>query len=407
MSIARLARALFERQERPANLWALVFYVLLLIPTLSLLAASEQPWLRRLVAVILVIAFVALDWAVIRRYPEPRASVRWMVGALVALLVLTTALTALEHSYILLFLFVIGYAFRYLPVRWGFVVGVAAVILIVAEQIIPTLPSFSRESLIQAATRSTWILFALLIVGWIAQLSRVSRERQRVIDELKATQGRLAATERQAGVLEERARLAREIHDTLAQGLVSIVMHLEAAEQTMPPDASAVAQHLDQARRAARDNLAEARRFVWALQPQALEREALPGAITRAAEHWMEENHVPVAVSVTGRVYPLAPEFEVTLLRAAQEALVNVSKHASARHVNLTLSYMNDQVVMDVNDDGSGFDPAQIGAGDQTSSFGLTAMRQRVERLGGHLTVESAAGEGTTLVVEIPVASSE
>jgi len=241
-------------------------------------------------------------------------------------------------------------------------------------------------------------LFDIFVVAWIAQFARQSRERQALLEQLQTTQSELVAAERQAGILEERAQLARE--------LASIVMHLEAAEQALPGDSSATLQHLDQARRAARDNLAEARRFVWALQPEALERDALPQALSRVARRWAEESHISATVSVTGNSCTLSPECEVTLLRSAQESLANISKHAHARQVTLTLSYMNDQVVMDVNDDGVGFDPTQIDM-HVMEGFGLAGMRQHVERLGGHLSIESAAGEGTTLTVEIPIVSPE
>ncbi len=398
--IKSLARTLYERRS---SIWVIVLYAVLAYATVSVLRAAGQPWPGRLAAVFVAAAFARLGWVVIRRRAELQTRVDLIVPSLLALLVLAAVLAEFQHTYLLLFLFVCGYAFRYLPVRWGFLVSGVAVVLIMAEQIVRALPSLSPESLLQAITHNAWLFVLMLIAGWIAQLSRVSRERQRAIDELNATQGRLVSAERQAGVLEERARLAREIHDTLAQGLVSIVMHLEAAEQALPGDAPAAAsQHLDQARRAARENLAEARRFVWALQPQALERDALPQALARAAGRWRDENHIPVAVAVTGDVCTLAPEFEVTLLRAAQEALANVSKHARARQVNLTLSYMSDQVVLDVNDDGVGFDLSQMDTEGQADGFGLAGMRQRVERLGGQLQIESAAGEGTTLVVAIP-----
>ncbi|MCL4396199.1 MAG: sensor histidine kinase [Chloroflexi bacterium] len=402
-SITRFARALVERRERSVYLWAIVLYVLLVSPLVPLLTAADQPWPKRLAAAILVVAFAGLDWMVLRRHSEWQTRVSRMVPFFLIQVALTALLVEFEHSYILLFLLVSGYAYRYLPVRWGFVVAMAVIAVVMGEQILPALPLTSAESLLQAIARSTWVFFGILIVGWIAQQSRVSRERQRMIEELNATQGKLAAAERQAGVLEERARLAREIHDTLAQGLVSIVMHLEAAEQALPDGTSATSQHLDQARRAARENLAEARRFVWALQPEALERDALPKALERTAARWTEESRIPVAVSVTGSPCPLPPESEVTLLRAAQEALVNVSKHARARQAMLTLSYMDDRVMMDVNDDGIGFDLTLISSEREVDGFGLAGMRQRVERLGGHLSIESAVGEGTTLVVEIPL----
>jgi signal transduction histidine kinase len=344
--ITRVAHARYARWD---TIWGVVLYLMLLRLTGAMLTATERGWPARLGALLLIAACAGLAWPVMWRHPEWRTRVDRSAPLLLAL-VLIAALAGLVHGflYIPFVLFACAYAFRYLPARWGILVSGAAIVLTTIVQVVPSLQSPAPESILLAIAHSAWLFFPILIVGWIAQLVRVSGERQRVIEELHATQGRLAAAEREAGVQEERGRLAREIHDTLAQGLVSIVMHLEAAEQALPPGAGAARQHLDQARRMARDNLAEARRFVWALQPEALERATLPTALAHVAERWSDEHGIPVAVSVTGEKYPLPPECEVTFLRAAQEALANVARHARAQQVNLTLSYMPDEVVLDV-----------------------------------------------------------
>ena len=226
---------------------------------------------------------------------------------------------------------------------------------------------------------------------------------------------RLVEEARQAAVLGERQRMAREIHDTLAQGFTSIVMHLEAAEQALsarqdpvrqdPGGQNPARQHIDQAKGMAREGLGQARKLVWALRPDILEGTTLSAALERAATQWKKDNDVAANVIATGMAYPLPPDTEVMLLRVMQEALRNVHKHAQAKQVTVTLSYMNDMVVLDVQDDGRGFDPqgAQaLPAASDTGGFGLTAMRERVEQLGGTLFIESVPGEGTTVVVEIP-----
>ncbi|MCS6843951.1 MAG: sensor histidine kinase [Caldilineales bacterium] len=131
---------------------------------------------------------------------------------------------------------------------------------------------------------------------------------------------------------------------------------------------------------------------------QPLEGASLPEALRRVAARWAQETGIPAVVAVTGEPVPLHPEAEVTLLRAVQEALANVCKHAQARRVSVTLSYMEDQVTLDVQDDGVGFDPSAA-----TEGFGLAAMRQRVEQLGGSVAVESAPGHGTTVAVMLPL----
>jgi signal transduction histidine kinase len=238
---------------------------------------------------------------------------------------------------------------------------------------------------------------------------RESTERRHLIEQLETTQRNLAAVEHQAGILQERQRLAQEIHDTLAQGFTSIVMQLEVADQALPDGSGAARSRIQQAQSTARASLAEARRLVLALRPAPLEEASLPEALGRVAERWTQETGIKTDFTVTGDPCPLHPEAEVTLLRAMQEALANVHKHAQARNVSVTLSYMDDQVAMDVHDDGIGFDPEnpahppnQVGGG-----FGLRVMQERVAQLGGTLVVESSLGQGATLAIQVPVMPNE
>ena len=164
--------------------------------------------------------------------------------------------------------------------------------------------------------------------------------------------------------------------------------------------------HLKNAERIARESLAEARRLVWALRPESLDRRSLSEALHRLAEEWSEETGVRARAATSGTLRLLLPEIEVALLRTAQEALTNVRKHARASEANMTLSYMDDCVALDVVDDGVGFDLARLKdpvEGHGAGCFGLVAMRGRIEQLGGTLVVESTPGEGTALAAELPV----
>lgn len=213
---------------------------------------------------------------------------------------------------------------------------------------------------------------------------------------------------RKAGILGERQRLAREIHDTLAQGFTSIVMNLEAAESALPEEASEEDKtkwHLDQARLTARESLTESRRLVWALRPESLDNASLPEALAQLAARWSDSAGVAASANVTGTPRPLPEDAEVALVRVAQEALANVLKHADASRAVVTLSYMNDLVSLDVIDDGVGFDPERGSTDNSEGGYGLRTMRERIEQLGGSLTIESAPGEGTTLVAELLLAA--
>ncbi|MEU3553266.1 sensor histidine kinase [Streptomyces fragilis] len=249
---------------------------------------------------------------------------------------------------------------------------------------------------------------AVAVVWGYQALYRESEQRRRLIEELTATRADLARAEHTAGVLAERERLAREIHDTLAQGFSSIQLLLRAAERALPAAPDTAARHVGQARRAAVDNLAEARRFVSALTPPALEEATLAGALERLCSTTSARHPVTARFRLTGRATPLPTAHEVALLRVAQSALANTVHHARATTAEVTLGYLGDQVAVEVADDGVGFDPGRLdgpgpGPGPGSGGFGLAAMRARLDDLGGTLTVESAPGHGTALAARLPV----
>ncbi|MFF2079436.1 sensor histidine kinase [Kitasatospora sp. NPDC058162] len=244
------------------------------------------------------------------------------------------------------------------------------------------------------------------VLGYQA-LYRESEERRRLIDELTAARADAAAAHHAAGVLAERERLAREIHDTLAQSLSSIQLLLRAAQRALPERTEAAAGYVEQARQAAQDNLDEARRFVRALTPPALDGDPLPVALERLCATTTAHSGLPVHLHVSGDQVRLPAPQEVALLRIAQSALGNTVRHAKASRAEVTLSYMEGEVALDVFDDGAGFDPAAVaGRTGGDGGFGLPSMRARARALGGSFTVESAPGEGTALAVQLPVAPS-
>jgi signal transduction histidine kinase len=219
-------------------------------------------------------------------------------------------------------------------------------------------------------------------------------------------QERLLVSAREAGVADERRRMAREIHDTIAQGLAGIVTQLQAAQRAGVDPGGQASAHMSTAIDLARSSLSEARRSVQALTPEPLDGARLSEAVREVADRWTTLHGVPVSVATTGNARPIRPELEVALLRTAQEALVNVAKHAHANRVGLTLSYMEDQVTLDVRDDGIGFatvngvSPAR--PRDDGGGFGLTAMRQRVEGVAGRLAIESEPDGGTAISASVP-----
>jgi signal transduction histidine kinase len=238
----------------------------------------------------------------------------------------------------------------------------------------------------------------------VAALTEANRKLEESLRENAGLHAQLLTQAREAGILDERQRMAREIHDTLAQGFTGIIAQLEAAKRAHP-NAEQWREHVDRAQRLARESLVEARRSVQALQPEPLEHARLPDAIAATAARWSEANGVELSVGTVGEPTPLLAEIEVTLFRAAQEALTNIAKHARASRVGVTLSYLDDLVLLDVRDNGIGFcvdGIATNGGSSDGHGFGLRAMRQRVRQVAGNLTIESAPGEGTAINVSVP-----
>ncbi|HET9432664.1 MAG TPA: sensor histidine kinase, partial [Chitinophagaceae bacterium] len=250
-----------------------------------------------------------------------------------------------------------------------------------------------------------WLLILMIILGlliistiigaFISSIIIQSTDRQRLIDDLTRSRANLMRVEREAGRLNERQRLARDIHDTLAQHFTSIIMHLAAAKHS---NFETVQTQVQQAEGAAREGLDEIRRIVWDMRPEQIEKASLIEAVEELAARWSAENSVQVKMKVTGTPRSLTSSAETALLRISQEAMHNINKHAQAKKVNITFSYMEDLFVMDIADDGLGFEPSKIKNG-----FGMKTMRDRAEELSGILTIESEQGIGTAIAVSIPI----
>ncbi|RMI46188.1 sensor histidine kinase [Actinomadura harenae] len=235
----------------------------------------------------------------------------------------------------------------------------------------------------------------------LAEARRANARLTQALQENAGLHAQLLLQAREAGVADERRRLAAEIHDTLAQGLTGIVTQLQAAADS--PDPATTRGHVRRASALARHSLGEARRSVQDLGPGQLEHDPLCTALEKIVKDWSDETGVQAEFVLTGTAEPLHDEIEAALLRIAQEALANVARHADARRTGVTLSYMDDEVSLDVRDDGTGFDPRTPPAREGAGGFGLSGMRARAERVAGTLNVESAPGFGTALSAQVPL----
>ncbi|MGJ0390096.1 sensor histidine kinase [Microbacterium sp. CGR1] len=246
---------------------------------------------------------------------------------------------------------------------------------------------------------------ALLIGLGYQALAREAQQREALVRELLATRGQLAAREHESGVLAERARLAREIHDTLAQGLSSIQMLLHAAERA--DDTRPGIEHIRLARETAAANLVEARRFIRELTPPQLDDQTLGGALRRLARTQWATQGLDVQVRVSDTIV-LPMHLQTALLRITQGAIANVLQHAHATTATVTISIDGDRLHFTVDDDGTGFDAElpEPGTAEKSDSFGLRATAERVQQLGGRLEIDTASGRGTTLTVDLPLTES-
>ncbi|QJW38488.1 sensor histidine kinase [Cellulosimicrobium protaetiae] len=392
---------------------------------LSLAVALTSGTVRAVVALGVGAALLALYVLGRRRLPLPddvRAprGAWWPAGAWVTgLVVLWVALclvsvTAVWVAFPLMFV-----AMHVLGPRRGPVAVAAVVLLVVA--------------VMWAATESVAVPFvlgpaiggavAVVVVLALEAVVRESQERQRTLDELVRTRDELATSERERAVAGERERLAREIHDTLAQGFSSAELLLRAARTALDAgDVGTARGYVEQTREVARHNLAEARRVVRALAPADLASSNLVDALRRVAARTSGRATgagPEVVVQVSGDPVPLPTDVETALLRVAQSALANVERHADASRAAVTLSFLagaapgEEAVALDVVDDGRGFDPdglaepAEDGPGGTVGGFGLVAMRARLAELGGTLSVESAPGAGTAVAAWVPLARAE
>ncbi len=206
-------------------------------------------------------------------------------------------------------------------------------------------------------------------------------------------------------VLGERNRIAREIHDNLAQELLGISVQLEVVARTMPPSAEVARTHLDRVRMLVRHGIAEARRYVWDLRSQALDKNDLPSALSETARRLTTDTAVVAQVEVSGTFRPLSPLIEGNLLRIGQEAINNAVRHARARNILVILTFDPARVQLSVRDDGDGFDRQELNG--EGKHFGLVGMEERAVQIGASLKINSRTGEGTEVLVEVPIGAPD
>jgi signal transduction histidine kinase len=332
------------------------------------------------------------------------AGVWWLTGLVIAWLFLLTI--SAETVWIAFSLWLlIGH---FLPLRSavpGALVVLAAVLVQPFRAGVPLTVASILGPVIGAAV-------ALAISRGQRQLVRDAIERQRLVQSLVRAQHEadalheeLAAEQRSSGVLAERTRLSRDIHDTLAQGFSSILLLSRARHGDGDPER--LAGLLSQIEQSAASHLAEARGVVAALAPRDLESGGLPAALRRQLDALEEASGIRTQLHLDGDLMSLPTTIEVALLRTTQGALANVRQHADAQHVVVTLTDAGDSVRLDIVDDGQGFTaqdweaapPSPVSQG----GYGIRSIRSRLRELGGDLHLESHPGEGTAVSAHVPL----
>lgn len=286
--------------------------------------------------------------------------------------------------------------FMLLPVRPAFAGVIGMTLVLVGANLAYSgvnAPTVASVSLFGVLT----IVLACLLGGYIERIIDQSRQRADLIEELERTRAELVELSREKGTLAERQRLAGEIHDTLAQGFTSVILLLQAAQAALERDDLASARgSLALAEPAAREGLAEARSLIGALSPLPLRGASLAGAIERVCADLGPRFGFSANLEVVGKVRELSNNAEIVLLRAAQEALVNVGRHAKATSTSVRLTFAERATSLEVADDGVGFDTTA------PAGFGLSQLRSRVAELGGSAEVIAVRGAGTTVRVSLP-----
>ena len=351
---------------------------------------------------VLIVAHIALLWlsiAILQRWP------RLLLPYFLVQVALAFAVGMLTGGYWLVIALYMGLAGMAIAILWPNVRMVALVVVLCLvlssyhlvrywgwDELLKVLPSlgismafvavyvilFTRQN--QARERAQ---------GLLAELETAHRQLQAYADRVE-----------ELTISQERQRMAQELHDTLAQGLAGLIMQLDAAdshldEGNVPKAQETVQRAMDRAR----TTLREARRAIQALRPAELEQNSLVDALGHEVDGFAEAAGIHATFQVGAGVLDVPAEAAQDILRIVQEGLTNIARHASASHVIVRLEASEDCLRIEIEDDGTGFDPDQ--AADQKDSYGLRGMRERARHIGGELAVHSAPGKGTTVILEM------
>lgn len=329
-------------------------------------------------------------------------AIAYLLGNVIGI---TVCIRLWEPSAMMLFaMYWLGFAYLY--TRYAIVY---AFILTVATQwafgTVGSNLGFNLDTLVAVALLVLLLGFSAMMARYIEAFQIEAERNKALVAELKRTQQSLIEREREAGVEQERRRMAGEIHDTIAQHFASIITNLRAANELDGNDPAISRQHMSHAFSAAQQGLADSRSMLSTMQPDVLLGRSLTDVLQAIVAEWDETSPVSATFATEGSASQLTRAQESVLVRALQESLRNIGKHAQANRVDVTLTWLEDEVLMDISDDGIGFQPDSIDAGSNGYRMGLSTMESRVESAGGTFALESAPGEGTSIAIAFPTGS--
>ncbi|MFI6655547.1 sensor histidine kinase [Streptomyces sp. NPDC050523] len=379
--------------DRSFRLWD-SYFALIWLATLAFVLGTDHPgWPVRLTAAALLVPLIPLFvWVgrpLLRGDPPPERRALLYLVAMTALFLPSAILVG--ETRVMTFALV-PQCFMTLRMRWAITVVAVINVVPMAGWALLWWPS-DQDVFFNGLFAVVSLVFSVAVGTWVIRIIEQSQERAALIAELDASRHEVSRLSTAHGALTERERMAREIHDTLAQGFTSLLMLIQAVEAELDHDLPQARRHLALMDETARQNLAEARALVAGAAPADLDGTSLPDALRRlAARH-------EATLNVTGPVRPLPAGPEVVALRSCQEALANARKHAgSSAAVDIALAYFDDTLTVSVRDDGRGFDP-----GAPCEGYGLAGLRARATEVGGTARIRSARGDGTTVTVSLPV----
>jgi signal transduction histidine kinase len=378
---------------RSFRIWDAYFALVWLATLVYVLGAGHPGWPVRMVAaallVLLVPLFVRVGRPILRGDPPEEGPALGYLAAATALFLPSAVLVG--ETRVITFALV-PQCFMALRMRWALVAVAVINVAPVAGWAVLWRPG-DQELFFTGLFALVSLVFSVAVGSWVIRIIEQSQERAALIAELDASRHEVSRLSAAHGALAERERMAREIHDTLAQGFTSLLMLVQAVEAELDHDVPQARRHLALMDETARQNLAEARALVAGGTPADLDGASLPDALRRLAARHQATLHV------TGAIRPLPAGPEVVALRACQEALANTRKHAGGSvSVGIALAYADADLTVSVRDDGRGFVPETVRGG-----YGLAGLRARATEVGGTAEVRSAPGTGTTVTVRLPV----